>query len=144
MRLSNRQKAALAIARKAAGLDDPAYRLILCNLAGVASAKDRRWRRVDYIAVMAILEDRADGRLPGFTPGYWQGEARRADAGDALRHRARQAAGAMGWTEEDLSRFVASTHMSSGRFATIDDMPPVWLAKALEALKAMAERRITK
>jgi len=141
MRLSIGQKTGLHAAARQAGLNEDQYRLVLRRLAGVDSAADPKWRRRDFIACMAFFEAKAGGRLRGNTAGYWRDELRAARPGDALRHRVRREARRLGWTDADLNRFLASRRCSSGRFACIEDAPPEWLVRLLEALKAMAERR---
>jgi len=140
MRLTNGQKKALHAVARQAGLNNVAYRLVLRNLAGVDSAASPRWRREDFIMIMGLFEKGAGGQLKGNAPGYWRDELRLARPGDALRVRIRREAAAMGWTEGDLDRFVASNRMSSGQFASIDDAPAEWLVKVLEAVKAMKTR----
>jgi hypothetical protein len=53
--LERKQLGMIHVAAKKAGLDDPAYRLVLANVAGVESAKDLS--QGGFEDVMAVLED---------------------------------------------------------------------------------------
>lgn len=140
MRLSNRQKAALHRAAQAAGYDDARYRLALQNLAGVRSSLDPRLSRAGFIRVMSFFEGEAKGVLPGFKAGYWRDQDRGVDPAASLRVACLRAAAALGWTGEDLDRFLASPRCSNGRCRAVADAPSYWLSRALDALRAIAKR----
>ena len=91
--LTNGQKKALHLAARAAGVDEPARRLIQRNVGGFHSAADRTATRQGYIAVMAFYERACGGQLEGFTKGYWTAEDERANPADALVFRIRREAG---------------------------------------------------
>ena len=81
--LRNRQKLLLHIYARAARLDDPSYRNVLREFAGVSSARDPNFSQSAFERCMASLErtlfDRvADGMVPDprpcpltFSDGYW-------------------------------------------------------------------------
>ncbi|MCX5682062.1 MAG: hypothetical protein NT049_00020 [Planctomycetota bacterium] len=152
MRLSNRQKAILHQAAQAAGYDRvmdaqgilhrERYRLVLRKIAGVESSTDPRFSHQGFIRVMAFFEGEAGGRLRGFSPGYWLEQDRQSDPGDSLRFACRREADALGWSDEDLDKFVASPRCSSGRHHRLADAPRYWLMRALDAMKAIRGRGV--
>jgi hypothetical protein len=140
--LTNPQKKALHVAARAAGVrDDEQRHIIQWNLGGFYSAADSTAGRYGFICVMAYYEDRCDGCLPRGTPKYWALERDRNSEGSAAQHAIRQEAAALGWTGEQLDRFVGGKHMTGGAFECLDDLPPYWLRKVREALKAMVKRK---
>jgi hypothetical protein len=144
LKLSKRQLAAIHQAAQAAGLDDAAYREALLKQAGVRSAKDPHLTREGFIRVMTHFEALCSGRLPGFTPGYWFGQDMRGDPRDSLLAAVRREAAALGFSDEELDRFLASEHMSNGRYQSLKDAPKEWLSKLLDGLKAVRRRRTAK
>jgi len=142
MSLTNGQKKALHSAARQAGLDEQERRLIQQNIGGFFSAADRSASREGFIAVMAFCEKRCGGCLAGCTVGYWSAQDAQANPLDGLRHRLNHQAAAMGWSPGDVDRFLASEHMSSGLYGSVEDAPAYWLGRLLEALKAIASRRI--
>jgi len=141
--LSNGQKRAIHLAARQAGVDPKAdedsYRTVLLNVGGFRSAADRTARREGFIAVMAFFEARAGGRLRRSTAGYWACEDAKANRRDPLIWRIRQEAVALGMSDADA--FLAGPHCSGGRYQSLAEAPTRWLAKCLEALKAMRRRR---
>ena len=109
--LTNGQKRALHAAARRLGLPEDVRRMVQWNAGGFYSAADRTASREGFIAVMAVYEQRAGGRMPGCTPGYWQDEDRKANPSDGLRHLVRQAAAELG---VDPDRFIAGERMSRG------------------------------
>jgi len=140
MKLSNRQKALLHSVPAALGIDEAQRRLIQQNVGGFYSAADRTCSRQGFIAVMAFYEQRSGGPLRGFTPGYWSAEDRDANPADALRYRVRRMAAEMGLPADELDRFIAGKHMSSGACAGLDDAGAYWLRSTIEALKVIRRR----
>ena len=141
MKLSNRQKAILHKAAAAAGHDEARRRQVQRSIGGFNSCCDRSVTREGFIAVMAYFEGECHGQLPGFTPGYWFGQSLRAEPLDALKVSIRREAQALGWSEGDTESFLASEHLSRGRFRRIQEAPPYWLSRLLDALKAIRKRR---
>jgi phage gp16-like protein len=74
MSLTNLQLRTVHIAAKQVGLDDQSYRVLLRNVAGVASAKDLD--NVTFEDVMATLED-LGYRDPRKDGDYWRGKVAR-------------------------------------------------------------------
>ena len=141
MNLSNRQKMLLHVAASAAGADEAERRLVQQNVGGFYSAADKAVTREGFIAVMAFWEQRAGGTLDRFTEGYWQGQDAKANPTDAVIHRIRTEAAALGLTPEQLDAFAAGKHMSNGRYQRLDQMPAYWLRKCLQALVEIRRRR---
>jgi hypothetical protein len=142
MSLSNRQKMLLHVASKAAGvIEESDRRLVQRNLGGFYSAADSTATRQGFIACMAHYERLAGGALDGFTAGYWVGEDAKATPVDGLLWNITQQAGRMGWDPDEIDRFLAGKHMSSGTFSTVHEANAYWLTRLLEAMKAMARRR---
>ena len=138
--LTTGQKRALHLAARAAGVDEPARRLIQRNIGGFHSAADRTATRAGFIAVMSFYEKRCGGHLAGFSKGYWAGEDERANPADALVHRIRKEARALGMAEARLEQFLAGPHMSAGACRELATAPAYWLGKLLEGLKAIRRR----
>lgn len=139
--LTNGQKKALHVAARNAGLTDDQRRLVQRQIGGFHSAADRRAGREGFIAVMRFYEDRAGGRLPGCTAGYWAQQDDQANPTDALVHLCRKHAAALGMTVEQLDAFVAGEHMSRGACVDVETATAYWLRRLLEGLKAMARRK---
>jgi len=140
MSLTNGQKRALHAAARMAGVSEADRRLIQRNIGGFHSAADLTATRYGFICVMAHYEEMCAGRLGHNTLGYWAGEARRAEPEDALRYAIRREAERLGWRDEQVDRFLASEHMSSGQYRRVRDAPSYWLHRLLSALKAMLAR----
>ena len=140
MNLSNRQKMLLHVAASAAGADEAERRLVQQNVGGFYSAAEPVTRQ-GFIAVMAFWEHKAGGTLASFTESYWQAEDAKANPTDAVIHRIRTEAAALGLGRQQLDAFAAGKHMSNGRYATVDQMPAYWLRRCLEGLKAIRRRR---
>ena len=139
MILSPGQVRAVHAAARQAGLADEQRRVLMRNLAGVRSCKDR-WTRVGFQCVMAALEDLAGGRLRGNTSGYWREQADGATDADALRWRIGEEACALGWSLADVDAFLASRHMSCGRHRRLADAPVYWCSRVLDAVRAIKAR----
>jgi len=139
MKLSRRQKQALHVAAREAGLNDDQRRMVQRAVGGFESAADDVPRHA-FIAVMAHLEGLAGGALRGFTPGYWAGEAARATPEDALRVRARRLGHEAGMDDDAIDRFLAGPHLSDGQAACVAAASVAWLRKLVDALQAMRER----
>jgi len=141
MRLSAKQVRAAAMAARHCGLDDAARRLVQANIGGAMSLRAPTWTREGYCALMAWYEGKCAGRtLPGFTAGYWTAQAHTVRPSDALGHRLRQAAAALGWDAATLDAFIAGPHMSRGAALDVASASLYWLTRCLEAVKAMARR----
>lgn len=138
--LTNGQKKALHSAARQLGLLEPERRLVQRNIGGFFSAADRTASRQGFIAVMAFFEAKAGGQIGGSDRGYWQDQDAHANPLDALRHRVNQAAKRMGWSSEDVDKFLASEHMSSGLFATAAEAPAYWLSRLLDGMQAIERR----
>lgn len=142
MALTRGQKAVLHTVPKALGIDDDVRRTIQRSIGRFESAADPRASRLGFIAVMAFYEGRAPGNvLPGNTAGYWAAQLRAADPRDAQRELCRRAAGRLGWSEEHLARWIASEHLTSGQYRALLDLPPYWLGRCLDGLRAMLRRK---
>lgn len=142
MRLSNKQKMLLHIVPEALGVTEAERRVIQRNVGGFFSAADATCTREGFIAVMAFYESKSpSGFLPGFDAGYWASAAETAGPNDPLIRRVRQEAFKLRWGDRELNLFLAGKHMSSGRYRAVDDAPPYWLSRLLEALKAMNKRQ---
>jgi len=138
--LTNGQKKALHSAARQAGVAESLRRSIQRRIGGFWSAADRGATRHGFLAVMAFLEGRCDGRLRGNTAGYWQAAYEREDPGSALRYKARALAEDLEMDSGDLDRFVASDCVSGGRARDLVTAPRWALRKLVEALKAMGAR----
>lgn len=141
MRFSTKQIKLLHVIPRKLQIDDPQRRLIQRNVGGFHSAADRTATREGLIAVMAFYEDRAGGRLPGFTEGYWQSQDKKANPTDRITWRCRKEARDLGLSAGQLDAFVAGPHMSRGAYATLADCPAYWLRKVLQALVEIHRRR---
>lgn len=143
--LTNGQKRAIHSAARQAGIDsckdEEQYRMILLNVGGFRSAADRTASRQGYIAVMAFFEEASGGQLRGCTPGYWAAENAKANPRDPIIYKIRQTAESLGMDAKTLDHFIASRHMSSGWYESLEDAPTRWLVKVLEGLKAMDFRK---
>ena len=139
--LTNGQKKALHCAARQAGLDRDAYKLVIRNVGGFASAADKTANRYGFLAAMAFFEARCGGCLRGNTPGYWAAENGKANPRDPLVYRIREVAGELGMNAAALDDFLAGPHCSSGLYASLDEAPTRWLAKLLEGLKAIHKKR---
>lgn len=138
--LTNGQKRALHVAAREAGLTEEERRIVQRTVGGFHSAADRTATRVGFIRVMAHYEELCGGRLSGKTRGYWASQSDRADPLDAMRYAIREQANLLGWRPEQVDRFLASDHMSSGRYRRVRDAPAYWLHRLLSALKVLVAR----
>jgi len=138
--LTNGQKKALHVAARRLGLPEDLRRAVQWNAGGFYSAADATASREGFIAVMAVYEAKAGGRLGGCTEGYWQAEDRKANPSDGLRFLVRKAASELGMAPAAADRFIAGERMSRGGCDGVDDAPPYWLRRCLEAFKAMRRR----
>lgn len=141
MKFSPKQIKLLHVVPRNLGIDDPQRRLIQRNVGGFHSAADRTATREGFIAVMTFYEDRAGGRLDGFTAGYWRDEDASANPTDRITWRCRKEARDLGLSDGQLDAFVAGSHMSRGAYATLADCPAYWLRKVLQALVEIRRRR---
>ena len=131
------------MAAKAADIDPhgSTYRDVLNNIGGFGSCADRTASREGFIAVMAFFEKRAGGTLPRSTAGYWQEQDVQANPRDAYVHNIHGLARGLGLTDKQLDDFIAGPKMSNGLYSCLDDAPVAWLAKILNALRAMTKRK---
>ncbi|HUT58071.1 MAG TPA: hypothetical protein VNA25_09510 [Phycisphaerae bacterium] len=141
MRLSNKQKALLHMIPAGLGIDEAQRRIIQRNVGGFYSAADRAVTRWGFQRVMGYYEDRAGGKLDGFSAGYWSGQAAAAGPEDGLLWRVCEEARQLDWSVDDANRFMASTHMSSGRFQRVAEADTYWLTRMVQALIEMNNRR---
>jgi len=141
MKLSPKQIRSLHWAARQAGYKSDAMRhSIQLNIGGTYSAADRTWTRQGFIAVMAFYEDACEGQLINSDPGYWRAESDKASPTDTLLYKVSQLRERLGWTAQRLDTFVASNHLTSGRYARVADAPAYWLRRLIEALKAILSR----
>jgi len=140
MELSRKQKAMLHIVPSALGIDEAQRVIIQANVGGFTSAADPLASREGFVAVMAFYEDRAGGRLDGYSPGYWKQADRDATPADRLRWRVRRDAEALGLPAAQLDAFIAGPHMSNGGCTGVGDASAYWLGRTLEAIKAIDRR----
>jgi len=115
-------------------------RLIQQNIGGFYSAADRTASRVGFLRCMATFEWRCGGALPWGTHHYWRQAADEADPLDGLRWRIDRMAESLGWSAGDVDAFLASDHMTSGRYGSVREAPRYWLSRLLDALKAIHAR----
>ncbi len=141
MRLSKKQKALLHIIPTGLGIDEAQRRIIQRNVGGFYSAADRTATRWGFQRVMAHYEDRAGGKLDGYSAGYWTGQGDKAGPQDGLLWRVNEEARRLGWTSGEADRFMASTHMSSGAFTRVASANTYWLTRMVQALIEMNNRR---
>ena len=134
----------LHTAAKSLGIDEAQRRVIQANVGGFYSAADKTASREGFAAVMAFYEARSDGKLDGFSEGYWRGAVAKNQSGDGtdrLIWRIRREAEALRWSDADVDAFLAGGHMSAGKAARVADASGYWLGRLLEALKQMNRRR---
>jgi len=139
--LTNKEKALLHMIPSKLGIAAAERRVIQRNVGGFHSAADRTATHEGFAAVMAFYEDRSGGCLDGYSPGFWCGRAEKALPTDRLLYRIARLAKSMGWTPGDVDLFLASDHMSSGGYASVQEAPTYWLTRLLEALKKISQRR---
>ncbi len=100
MAWTNKQKAIAVQSCRAARLSDEHRKLLLCQFhnarfdakgerTDASSSTSKRLTNADFEAFMAVIERTNDGRLPGFSAGYWSKKS-----GDRL-HRLRWAVHAL-------------------------------------------------
>ncbi len=146
MKLTNKQKAMLHMIPNTLGIDDAQRRIIQRNVGGFHSAKDTTATHEGFAAVMAYYEQQANGKLDGYTAGYWQAQhEKNENAGghdnNRIIYRILQAGDLLGMGRLDVEAFLASDHMSGGMFVSLDDCDYRWLQKLLDGLSARIRRK---
>jgi hypothetical protein len=147
--LSKKQKMILHVTAAGLGISEEERRVIQRNIGGFYSSADRTATSEGFAAVMAFYEDRSGGQLDGCSPGYWKraAAANAAKSGgpsgsgsSRLVYAVRAQAKRMGWTEADVENFLASPHMTNGRYLRLEDTPAYWLSRLLNGMRAIAAR----
>lgn len=147
MGLTNKQKMLLHIAPARLGIDESQRRVIQRNIGGFYSAADRAASHAGFAAVMAYYEQRAGGRLEGYTPGYWQAAHDRNERGESTERliwRIRRLAGpgGLGMSGRQIDEFLAGPHMTNGQFNHLEEAPAYWLRKCLQGIIEIRKRQV--
>lgn len=131
--LSKFQLRAVHVAVKQVGMDDPAYRLMLRNVAKVQSAKDLNNR--SFEAVMAVLEE-SGFRDPHKAGDYWRSKA--ANQGNASERQVHHIIGLAESCRYDLEALCR--RFSGNRTQFVEKLTGREAWQLTEMLKAVNQR----
>lgn len=125
----------IQIARRQVGLDEPAYRMLLHNVAGVDSCKLLDNPGVED--VMAVMEDMGF-RMAGEPAFYWRGKvsARGSICGERM---AMKINALCAYTKFEAAGMAE--RMSKGRTRIVEQLGPREAYNVIEALKKMINRQ---